>query len=251
MKKQQQIRSVLKKDSDPREYRFYIGEHEIQDRTWASVQKWAKTEVLNIWMKTPKPPIPKVSVKGADSDSDTGSQIKDMDEESEAEDHSMSGQGTNFKRLDPVPLTSAFLAWRILDEFGEQDESSPTIKTNRFLNAIYQALPAICKGDTAELSTTASRAQHAANITSNARPKISIEGKTLLEIDDLIHGTVSRTPMQGPSTEHKLRWEYSKLFNFFVPDELDRKFAPIQLFWGAVYELVVRPHHIPWSSLKG
>lgn len=243
MNKHQHIRDSLGKGSetaDPKDYKFHIGDHVIQDRTWASVQCSVNEEVLDLWMKTPKPNIPKFSIKGADSDSDVGSKVaRDTDEESGAEECSTSGHIARFARLEPVPFVSAFLSWQILDEFGEPDDSSHTVRTNRFLTAIYRALPATCEGDMVERAANASRAEHVARVSTSARSKISIAGRTLLQIDKLIDDMGLGTAMQAPSIEQKLRWSFSKLFNFFVPGDHDRKTAPIQLFWGALYELLV------------
>ena len=243
MNKHQHIRNNLEKGSetaDPKDSKFHIGDHVIQDRTWASVQRSVNEEVLDLWMKTPKPNIPKVSIKGADSDSDVGSKVaRDTDEESGAEEHSTSGHIATFARLEPVPFVSAFLSWQILDEFGEPDDSSHTVKTNRFLIAIYRALPATCEGDMVERAANAPQAEHVARVSTSARSKISIAGRTLLQVDRLIDDMGLGTAKQAPSVEQKLRWSFSKLFNFFVPGDHDRKTAPIQLFWGALYELLV------------
>jgi hypothetical protein len=246
MRRQQHIRDTLRKGSDPKEYRFYIGKQVIRDRTWASVQRSAQGAVLKVWMKTPKPPkpkspIPKLSVQVADSDSDTGSKVlEDTGEGSDLDEDPLPEVAAKFDSLDNVPIVSAFLAWRILDEFGEQDDSSPETKTTDFLDAIYRALPATCERAVVKPSDSTLRpAEPVVDVSKEARPKILIEGRTLLQFDDLIGRIVAGASRQQPSTEQKLREECDKLLNFFIPRDHDRQLTPIRLYWGALYEIVV------------
>ena len=49
-----------------------------------------------------------------------------------------------YDELNSVPVTSSFLEWRVLDDFGNEDESSSDVKIKRFLSAICHTLSAKC-----------------------------------------------------------------------------------------------------------
>ncbi len=244
MNKQKQIREILEKGKEhnsPQQYTLHIGSHMIKAITWAHVQYSVREEVLNLWMKTPRPDIPKVSVKNTEGDSDQDSQLtlesghKFGDEErAEAE------TSTGFSELSFVPVVSAFLAWDIRDEFGEKDDSSVETKVNRFLKAIYRALPATCRGDVVEPSANATQTEQITRSGESARLRIDIVGKTLSEVQHLVHTRKSNTSGEVYPMERRMIEECIKLFNFFIPSVHERRSEPIKLFWGALYELMVR-----------
>lgn len=121
LNKHQQIRNALRQGKEkvaPKHYPLQIGQHVLDDRTWASVQRSADGEVLKIWMETPRPIKPKVTVKKADGDSGSEERkASGSDDESLIGVRSVSSMtSANFKRLDDVPVTKAFLAWRVVGE---------------------------------------------------------------------------------------------------------------------------------------
>lgn len=238
MNKHQQIREILKQGNEkaePKNFKLHIGDHIISDRTWVSVQNSVENEVLDLWMKTPKPRLPTFSVKNVDSDTEKESAFDhDADEDYGVDEPLAAAANKKFASLEYVPVVSAFLTWRLLDEFGEEDDSSDEIKATRFLNAIYRNLPAVCVVDGAASSPTMQHAEQNARTGPSTRSKIILEGKTRLEVRELVHN-VGREP----SIKQKVFWECIKLFEFFLPSCHDRKMAPIQLFWGALYELLV------------
>ena len=65
-------------------------------------------------------------------------------------------------------------------------------------------------------------------------------GKTLSEVQDLVDAReLNRLGNEYP-TERRMIEECTTLFNFFIPSVRDRPSEPIKLFWGALYELMVR-----------
>lgn len=226
--------------TEPKDYRLCIGTHFLEDRTWASIQRSTTSEVLNIWMETPK--LPRVSVKRADGDtSSDGLQSHVSDDEPILEARSTLETNASFPRIENVPLVTAFLAWRVLDDFGETDGCSIDVKMSRFLNAIYRSLSAVCeeKPRNAITYNASSRVSQKAGIDRSARPKITIQGKVSRDVDDLVYEITQEVKRTEPSIEQKLFWEYRRLFNYFVPTEHDPNSAPVQLFWGLLYEIVV------------
>lgn len=250
LNKHQQIRAILKQEkerADPKDYMLEIQGQIIEDNIWASVQQTAQGEVLKIWMKTPKPSKkanPKISVKNADTDSESGSKTAhESDEGSLPDEEPLSGAPAAFDKLVDVPIISSFFAWPILDEFGEPDESPLEDKLNRFLNAIYRSLPARLAGKASEAPTNNARAEYDTKDTKaglGARPKLTFNGKTLTEIEDSFRSVSSDHVGKDTSVAQKITRAYIKLFYYFLPKDVDEQSAPVQLFWGAVVELVVK-----------
>lgn len=247
LNKHQQIRAILKQEkerADPKDYMLEIQGQIIEDNIWASVQQRAQGEVLKIWMKTPKPSKkanPKISVKNADTDSESGSKTAhESDEESLPDEEPLSGATAAFDRLVDVPIISSFFAWPILDEFGEPDESPLEDKLDRFLNAIYRSLPVRLAGRANEAPTDNARAEYTTKAGLGARPKLSFNGKTFTDIEDCLRTITSDHVGAATSVAQKITRAYMKLFHYFLPKDVDQQSAPVQLFWGAVDELVVR-----------
>ena len=107
------------------------------------MQQSSDTEILAIWMDTPE--IPAISVQDADNHPSTeqegaqNSATESLHETTRA----VTGTNTTYPKLDPIPFRP-FLEWRVLDDFGNRDESTPEVKVDRFLSAIYRSLTAEC-----------------------------------------------------------------------------------------------------------
>ena len=244
MNKQKQIREILeqgKEHSNPHQYTLHIGRHMVKATSWAHVQHSATEEVLNLWMKTPRPTVPKVSVKNTEADSDQDSKLT-IESGHDIGDDERKGAETSaaISELKFVPIVSAFLAWDIRDEFGEKDDSSVQTKVNRFLKAIYRALPATCQDDVAEPSASPTQTEQITETGRSARPKIEIVGKTLSEVQKLVDTRNLITSGEDPSIEGRMMEECTKLFGLFIPNVDERRSEPIKLFWGALYEIIVR-----------
>ena len=244
LNKHQQIRGILKEGKDkidPIDYKLQVQGQIIDDNIWASVQQSAKEEVLEIYMKTPKPARkdnPKISIKKADTDSESGSKTAhESDQDSLPEEELLPLPPTIYEKLENAPIISSFFEWRILDEFGEPDESPLKDKLNRFLNAIYRSLPVTLIERPNDTSASNIRESSAIRVPRDARPKLFLVGKTLTEIEDLL---ASDRAGGDASVPQKLFRAYTKLFKYFLPDLVDEQSAPVKFFWGAVYEILVK-----------
>ena len=244
MNKQKQIREILEKGkehSNPHQYTLHIGSHMVKAITWAHVQYSATEDVLNLWMRSPGLDVPKVSIENTEGDADQDSQSITESGHNIGDEERASAKTSNCpSELKCVPIVSAFLAWDIRDEFGEKDGRPVETKVNRFLKAIYRALPATCQASVAEPSASARQKEQITRTGENARRRIDIVGRTLSEVQALLDTRELDRSENEDSTERSMIEECTKLFNFFIPGVHDKHSEPIKLFWGALYELVVR-----------
>ena len=201
-------------------------------------------------MKTPRPTVPKVSVRNTEGYSDQDSKLTiESGHTIGDEERAGAETSTGFSELKFIPVVSAFLAWDIRDEFAEKDDSSVETKVNRFLKAIYRALPATCQADVAEQLASATQMEQITRTGKSARPRIEIGGKTLIEVQNLVYTRNSNTLGKEYPMERRLVEECTKLFNFFVPSVHERHSEPIKLFWGVLYEFMVRRPWMPWNDI--
>lgn len=105
-----------------------------------------------------------------------------------------------------VPAVSAFFAWDILDEFGYPDNVSLPDRVGKFLKAIYDRVA--------------------------AETKIQVEGKCE---DQVSHYLTER--LQN-SLALELVQNFRLLFQFYIPEGQHTPSRPIEMYWGAVYEIV-------------
>ena len=126
------------------DFKLRIGDHTLTSSTWTSVQKATDDEVLNIWMNTPKPPA--VQVQDADGKSLAEKSILDRSDTGFLHGTIPTSTVTNrdHDELPTDPLVIPFLEWFVFDDFGNEDQSTSDVKTQRFLSAICYALPAKC-----------------------------------------------------------------------------------------------------------
>ena len=202
-------------------------------------------------METPKVNVPKVSVQNVNGDtSSDGQQSQNTKEESSIGARQSTGTNSELIRVSPTDVfVLAFLAWRVLDDFGETDDCPIDVKMDRFLNAIYRSLPATCAEGTHDVIAQDTRVLQLAGVGRTVRPKISIMGKTSKNIDDLVydyHMTYNHDGKE-PCVEQLTYWEFRRLFLYFVPGDHHPESAPIQLFWGLLHELIVSYKYHDWS----
>ena len=244
MNKQKQIREILEKGkehSNPHQYTLHVGSHMVKAMTWAHVQYSATEEVLNLWMKTPRSDVPEVSVENTEGDIYQDSGLTTENGPNIGDEKLARAETSNSpSELGSVPVVSAFLAWDIRDEFGEKDDRPVETTVNRFLKAIYRALPATCQANVAESSASAPQPEQITRTGENARRRIHIVGKTLGEVQGLVDEKELNGSGNEYPTERGMIEECTKLFNFFIPGVRNRPSEPIKLFWGALYELMVR-----------
>ena len=241
LNKHQQIRKALTQGNEkavPKGYPLRIGHHILDDRSWANVQRSVDGEVLRIWMDTPKPP--RVTIRKMDGSSGTDEHsMNESDHESLAGAGSVqSMQNSSFKKLEKIPVVRAFLAWRVVDDFGETDDCPAEIQTRRYLNTIYDSLPATCTHANLDQDSHTSLEWNTPHLRRSGRPKLRIKGKTRRNVDDL--GYDRSDGQEEPSVEQRLWWESRDFFKYFISEaNFHQDFAPILLFWGALHEMMV------------
>lgn len=109
-----------------------------------------------------------------------------------------------------VPIVSPFFAWDILDEFGEADSLSLPDRVAKFLKAIYTRVA--------------------------VEANIQVEGKGEDQVRDYL------TNKHEHSLALDLLQNFQLIFKLYVPEEQHLSSRPIEMYWGAVYEIVgVRP----------
>ena len=195
LNKQQQILEFLSTGKDkarPSEYRFWFkGGEQITIGNWASLlRNFQSDEIVEIWMKQE---VPKIHVQQPEEDN-----IRSLTRQPTFD-------AAGIDDPDKVPIVSAFLAWDILDEFGEADQLSLSDRVDRFLKAIYYRV-------TAE-----------ANI-----EVLAASQRQVIEY-------VSKQKNRDVSELWK---NFQEIFRFYVPEEPNFAPRPIEMYWGAVYEII-------------
>ncbi|KAL8838709.1 MAG: hypothetical protein Q9176_004949 [Flavoplaca citrina] len=243
LNKHQEIRNALRRGKEkaaPNEYPLYVGQHRLSGTTWASVQRSANGDILELWMETPKPPKVKLNNTDGESGSEAG-QASGAEDGSE-ERRTSHATSAVFKKLDEVPIVRPFLEWRVLDDFGETDGCQVDQQASRFLNAIYWSLPVICSPEESDPGPQSASGKRSVKSPGNSRPKISIQGKSRKDADDL---AFERSYAKGGSSvEQDLYRESSRLLAYFVSKLYDKDAAPIRLYWGLVHKIM--QDHLPY-----
>ena len=107
---------------------------------------------------------------------------------------------------DQVPVVSTFFAWDVLDEFGETNQINVPDRVDSFLKAIYS---------------------HVALDT-----QVMIEAKSKIQVDQYLQ-TINKKSMA-----FKLAQELQLMFCLYVPSEHNSVSQPVEMYWGAVFEIV-------------
>ena len=198
LNKQQQILEFLGTGKDkvrPSEYRFWFkGKEQISIGNWASLLRSSQSdEIVDIWMKKE---VPKIHVQPAEEDN-----IR-IPTRQPTFDAAVIDDPDNHKN---IPIVSAFLAWDILDEFGEADQISLSDRVNRFLKAIYNRVTAD------------------ANIEVLSASQEQVGEYVSKQKDDLV----------------LVLWNnFQLIFRFYVPKGPDFASRPVKMYWGAVFEII-------------
>ena len=232
----QQIRNSLghgKDETKPKDYPLSIGQHELSGKTWADVQRSADGQTLELWMDTPKPPKVKVTTTDDGSGSEAYTAGGAEEESQGKAEHQPCPTSDAFRELDHVPVVRPFLAWRVVDDFGETHECPVDIQIGRFLNTIYSWLPAQCAP---QASTSATAGGHAHLVKDRPRPEMMVVGRSCQDADSL----------SSKRSEQNFYRESSILLAYFVPKSYDKESPPIRLYWGLVYKLIVGHSSVLW-----
>ncbi|CAD6592999.1 MAG: hypothetical protein ASARMPRED_006874 [Alectoria sarmentosa] len=188
----------------------------ININNWALVlSKERHKEVLDIWMRKD---VPSITVQSP-------------------VDHRSDGQ-MSFGRSEGgwssvPPVTKPFLAWPIVDEFGELDPLDLDDRCQRFLRAFHLDLPVpivMSKEERAKRPKQASAQRVAAKAT------IPIAGKTLAE---------ARNEIEADGDDAfgiEIFDKFKELLRLFLPDPygINSESDPIRLYWGSVCVITVR-----------
>ena len=190
----QQLRSVLrhgKEKAAPKDFKLRFGRHTLTGSTWESVQRSCDTEVLAIWMDTPE--LPAISVQDADSNTITEQEGAQNSAAESLHETTRAKTATNptYPKLEPTPYTP-FLEWLVLDDFGNRDESTPEVKADRFLSAIYRSLTADCAPQSTAAAPQAAQTLRTGQIPMQGYPALT---------DQTAFGSQDPQPRQRPPTE--------------------------------------------------
>ena len=198
LNKQQQILEFLSTGKDkarPSEYRFWFkGKEQITIGNWASLLRDSQSdEIVDIWMKKE---LPKIHVQQPEED-----KIRILTRQPTFDAAGIDDPDKN----KTIPIVSAFLAWDILDEFGEADQISLSNRVNRFLKAIYARVTA----------------------------------ETNLKVSGASQGEVREYVSKQKDDYVSVLWkDFQEIFRFYVPEVPNLEPGPIKMYWGAVYEIL-------------
>ena len=204
----------------PVQYRFWYEDDRpepvaININNWASVLRNGRhKEVLNIWMRKD---VPSITVQSP-TDHKLGAYMSTGQSD---------GEGA---RVPPVTLP--FLAWQIVDEFGELDPLDLDDRFERFLRAFILDLPVPVNMSKEE---RARRPKQASVQRVAAKASISIAGKTFAE---------ARSKIEADGNDAfaiELSEKFKELLGLFLPEShaIDSESDPIRLYWGAVSVIAV------------
>ena len=202
---------------------MFVGDHLISEANWSLLQRSNHTnsQVLDVWLRRPKggDPLPFLIPHVPFGQAKTMQHgDKDLKNTKTPEPGSLSS----------VSVVVAFLGWPALDASGRVDKQPMLVRVGLLLNNMYKSI-----------------ATRPADNDSNFHQIILSE---LYEPD-----AQGKLWIRGRSEEESCRIYNSfgtneflkncrRILRAFVPSELGShhsKFGVIQVFWGAVYELVV------------
>ncbi|KAG8525725.1 uncharacterized protein KY384_000485 [Bacidia gigantensis] len=208
MNKQQQIRLLSndRQDSaDPSNYRLTYKEQVVDKWNWASLQSSSKEEdIIELWMESPGVSGDK-RLYGGREQGTTLPKSKDLE---------------TLMRHKESGVHSSFLTWPIMDAAGVVDETPENERMQRFLEMIYQALPAFLAGANIQVS------HRALGYGSATIDRVEVRG-------GIKDGKDSSHPQNSTAFYASAR----KFLLSFVPASHDQEQEAIRLFWGVLREL--------------
>lgn len=227
MNKQQQILEYIKEGDEelqPMDYPIKLNEELITIQNWTSVlERYHSSETLDLWMKKD---IPEIRVQSTEE----GQHL--------ANSPTSAGFTVNTPgALNSLGIATPFLAWPVLDEFGEPEELSLNDRVDKFLRAIYIALP------TGDVMSTPERAMRPKLATAQ---RIGAKGSTVIaqqspdEIRRYLAGiSADRTESNDSHLfASEIFEQFEMILALFLPKTYKAGSAPIGLYWGAVYEII-------------
>lgn len=231
MNKQQQILEYIKEGDEkpkPIEYPIKLDEEKVTIQNWASVLERSRfSETLDLWMKKD---IPEIRFQPTEESTEEG--------EHPAESYASTDSTVDLpETLASLNIVTPFLAWPVLDEYGEPDELSLPDRVDKFLRAIYIALPA------GGVMSTQERAMRPKLATAQ---RIGAKESTVIvpqSPDKIRKYLASISPDKTGSNDSYLFAsevfeQFEMILTLFLPDPYKTTSAPIGLYWGAVYEII-------------
>ena len=224
MNKQQQILEYIKEGDEkprPMDYPIKIDEETITIQNWASVlQRSRFSETLDLWMKKD---IPEQSTQEREHPADSFVSA----------DSTVNPPET----LASLGIVTPFLAWPVLDEFGEPDEHSLSDRVEKFLRAIFIALPT---GNVMSMQERAMLPKLATAQRIGAKRRIQIVAQSSDTIRNHLAGLSPEK--SGSNDSHLFASEVFEQFEMiialFLPEPYKADSDPVGLYWGAVYEII-------------
>ncbi|KAL8795028.1 MAG: hypothetical protein Q9195_002476 [Heterodermia aff. obscurata] len=203
---------------ETRLFKFHVDDQVIEASTWASIQEAVKGETLDIWLKKE---VPKIHVENTRQQESRSQPI-----------FSSSNQDHEYAPLDEAPVVLPFLTWPVVDNDDREVKNySSDERTSRFLYAIYRGLSAKC--------VTSGTEQRSSTTRSGVHAEIIIEGKSNKDVVDLIIKSTIKPNTVDSAAQRKIIYQARILLDkFFIQhDKSTNKLPPIELFWGALYEI--------------
>ena len=238
MNKHSQIKNIIgthKLYHDLDNFWFQTETTIITSTTWASVQESATGEVLDVLMK--------FRIRKSTLESDDEQLVDPVSVDDRFHDL-VEDDFTNFEPYrrdnddamqESAPVILPFLAWKIKDDL---DDLSTPIVTDQLLETIYSSLPAVCIENWADHTDDLAGVGNSTESRLSTRSKTPIIGKTAKEVTDVPYPLHDSCDMSGCQVGNRFYMEMKTLFEYFVPKEHNPNTAAVQIYWGAVYELL-------------
>ena len=238
MNKHLQIKQFMAEQNqhvDLENFRFQIRNVIITSLTWPSLQNSATGEVLDILMKFRVQDSTLETRDGLYLDSvSTDDRFHDLYEGIHDGSDSYWRQN-DFPMQEPAPVVLPFLAWQIKED---PDDSSPVILSNQLLETIYRSLPVFCRGTLVDANGSLTGARDPTEPRLSTGSKVSIKGKLAQEVVDFARSINNSGGRHGCESEIRFYKQMKRLFDYFVPKEHDPNSAAVQLYWGAIHEIL-------------
>ena len=245
LNKKQQILEFLAKSSDPRtgiepnSYSFWRDDdgQQITFANWSTVLQQARNnEMLSVRMQKETPSIVVVSPPAQASSAPLGSADAASTTTTTG---TMAAAHAVPKTKDFTLKTKAFLAWKMQDEFGEEEKSPVEERVSKFLRAIYLRLPVPTDMTAKERMK---RPQADSEKRAQADRIIAIQQRFFNQLQEHINAAA---PKLGAFAQDTLGRSKALLL-LFVPSDLGADFDSdaIRVFWGAVSEILQVSSHI-------
>ena len=202
---------------------MFVGDHLLSERNWSLLQRssYTNSQVLEVWLRRPKERDPLqdqnsyVPIGGAETMQHGDNDLKDINRPEPGS-------------LPSVSVIVAFLGWPALDASGGVDKQPMLVRVGLLLNNMYKSI-AVRPADNDQ---TFHQTVLPALYEPGAQGKLWIRGRSEQESYKIYDNLGNNEFLKN----------CRRILRAFIPSELgshESKFGVIQIFWGAIYELVV------------